>query len=188
MSSADWRSDAFTPARSFTAGVEGPVCDAAGNLYAVNMERDGTIGKVTPDGEMSIFTVLPNGGRANGLRIDSKGFLIAADYNNHIVHRIDPASGSFLESLSKDWSGPPFHQPNDIGIAGDDTIYFSDPDWTAPSGGGRIFMITPGPARRTVLLDEGLTTPNGITVSPDNRRVYVGQSRGHNVLVYDRRR
>jgi gluconolactonase len=136
---------------------------------------------------MSIFAVVPNGGKANGMRVDSKGYLIVADYGNHIVHRLDPATGQFLESLTKDWTGAPFNQPNDVGIAADDTIYFSDPAWNAKSGGGRIFMITPGPSRRTVQVDDGLTTPNGITVSPDNRRVYVGQSRGNNVLVYDRR-
>ncbi len=38
-----------------------------------------------------------------------------------------------------------------------------------------------------MLLDEGLNTPNGITVSPDDRRVYVAQRLRNNILVYDRR-
>lgn len=178
---------AFTPAGSFTDGVEGPACDAAGNLYAVSFEREGTIGKVTPDGKATLFAVVPNGGRANGLRFDSKGYLIAADYVNHIVHRIDPKTSRFLENLAADWKGPQFRQPNDVGIASDDTIYFTDPDWKDRTGGGRIFMITAPPTRRTVLLDEGLITPNGITVSADDKHVYVGQSYARNVLVYDRR-
>jgi len=175
----------FTPAGSFTSRVEGPACDAAGNLYAVSFEREGTIGKVTPDGKASLFAVMPEGGRANGIRVDSKGFLIVADYVRHIVYRVDPASGRFLESLTADWKGPQFHQPNDVGIASDDTIYFSDPDWK--TAGGAIYMISAPPKRRTVLIEDGLSTPNGITVSPDDRRVYVGQSRARNILVYDRR-
>jgi len=182
-----WTAQPFTPAGSFTSGVEGPACDAAGNLYAVSFEREGTIGKVTPDGRASVFAVMPDGGRANGLRFDSHGDLIAADYVKHIVYRINPKTGAFLESLTADWKGPQFKQPNDVGIASDDTIYFSDPDWSSATGGGRIFMITKPPHRRTVLLDDNLITPNGITVSPDDRRVYVGQSNAHNVLVYDRR-
>ncbi|MBM3804592.1 MAG: SMP-30/gluconolactonase/LRE family protein [Acidimicrobiia bacterium] len=185
-SDVQWVAEEVTPPKSFTGGIEGPVCDWLGNLYAVCYQKDKTIGKVTPDGKASLFAVVPNGGAVNGLRIDSQGFLIAADYVNHIVHRVDPRTGEFLESLTKDWKGPQFHQPNDVGIASDDTIYFTDPDWKSPTG-GRIFMITPGPARRTVQLDDGLNSPNGITVSPDDQRVYVGQSNAHNVLVYDRR-
>jgi len=38
----------LTEAGSFTEGIEGPNCDAHGNVYAVNFARQGTIGKVTP--------------------------------------------------------------------------------------------------------------------------------------------
>jgi len=181
----DYTAVAVTPAGSFTDGIEGPACDAQGNLYAVSFQREGTIGKVTPDGTATLWAEVPKGGRVNGMRLDREGYLIGADYINHLVHRIDPRSARFVDSLTKDWTGPQFHQPNDIGIAADDTIYFSDPDWM--TGSGRIFMITAPPRRRTVLIEEGLRGPNGITVSPDEKRVYVGQSRGGNVLVYDRK-
>lgn len=182
----DWAAKPFTPANSFTSGVEGPACDREGNLYAVSYQREGTIGKVTPEGRASLFVEMPEGGRANGMRLDSQGKLIVADYVRHRVYRLDPQSGKFLGNLTQDWTGPEFHQPNDVGIAKDDTVYFSDPDWKNPAGGGRIFMITAPPQRHTVMLDQGLTTPNGITLSPDEKYVYVGQSEAHNILVYDR--
>ncbi|MGC1630768.1 MAG: hypothetical protein WA749_01520, partial [Gelidibacter sp.] len=37
----------FTKEGSFTSGVEGPATDYQGNIYAVNFEEQGTIGKVT---------------------------------------------------------------------------------------------------------------------------------------------
>src|SRR5262249_23609554 len=40
----------LTAEGSFTDGVEGPACDAEGNIYAVNFAREQTIGKVRPDG------------------------------------------------------------------------------------------------------------------------------------------
>ena len=49
----------FTAPGSFTGGVEGPACDAQGNLYAVNFARQQTIGRVTPDGRASLFVELP---------------------------------------------------------------------------------------------------------------------------------
>jgi sugar lactone lactonase YvrE len=186
MCAEDYTTTAVTPAGSFTDGIEGPACDAQGNLYAVSFEREGTIGKMTPDGKTTLWATVPNGGRVNGLRLDSEGKLVGADYINHIVHRIDPATARFGPNLAGDWKGPQFYQPNDVGITADDTIYFTDPNWSDKQGRGRLFRIDPPPRRKTVLIEEGLLGPNGVTLSPDDRRVYVGQSRGGNVLVYDR--
>jgi sugar lactone lactonase YvrE len=175
----------FTPERSFTSGVEGSAVDTSGNVFACNYERNGTIGKVTPEGDASIFATLPAGGKCAGLQFDSRGSLIALDHVNHLVYRVDPSTGAFLEVLTRDWQGPAFRQPNDLGIASGNAIYFSDPDWGS-STGGRIFLTTCGAKRHTVLLAEGLNTPNGITVSQDGKTVYVTQSRAHNVLAFDR--
>ena len=37
-------SEEFTAPHGFTDWIEGPACDAAGNLYAGNYARKGTIG------------------------------------------------------------------------------------------------------------------------------------------------
>ncbi|MYF56304.1 SMP-30/gluconolactonase/LRE family protein, partial [Candidatus Poribacteria bacterium] len=76
-------SQEFTPVNGFTSGIEGPACDADGNLYAVNFEKQGTIGKVTPDGQETVFVELPEGSIGNGIRFDSHGFMYIADYTNH---------------------------------------------------------------------------------------------------------
>ena len=182
---ADLRSQPFTTQKSFTSSVEGPAVDTFGSVFACNLERVGTIGKVNADGKAVVFAEMPAGGRSAGLHFDRAGFLIALDYINHVVYRVDPATGKFLEVLTRDWTGPAFRQPNDLAIAPDDAIYFTDPDWSSPTG-GRVFLVAPGPKRRTILVADGLQTPNGIAVSPDGAMVYVAQSRGHNVLVFHR--
>src|SRR3954462_6003669 len=68
-----YKSSVFTPPNSFTSDVEGPAVDVAGTVYAVNIEREGTIGQVTPSGEGSVFIELPAGSIANGIRFDSRG-------------------------------------------------------------------------------------------------------------------
>jgi sugar lactone lactonase YvrE len=186
VAAEDYTTTAVTPERSFTDGIEGPACDGNGNLYAVSYEREGTIGRMTPDGKTTLWAEVPKGGRVNGMRLDSKGMLIGADYVNHIVHLINPATAKFEKSLTADWNGQQFYQPNDVGITANDTIYFTDPNWKDEKGRGRLFRIDPPPNRKTVLIEEGLLGPNGVTLSPDDKRVYVGQSRGRNVLVYDR--
>src|SRR4051812_35229046 len=63
----------FTEINSFTKGVEGPACDPAGNVYAVNYERQQTIGKVTPDGKAEVFLTLAGKSSGNGIVFDAKG-------------------------------------------------------------------------------------------------------------------
>mgnify|MGYP003327509627 CR=1 FL=1 len=41
----------LTKPKEFTSGIEGPACDAAGNIFAGNFAKQGTIGRITPDGK-----------------------------------------------------------------------------------------------------------------------------------------
>ena len=73
-------SSAFTPAKSFTSGAEGPAVDKAGTLYAVNFDHESTVGMVTPSGKASTFLELRNKSIGNGIRFSSKGEMYIADY------------------------------------------------------------------------------------------------------------
>jgi len=151
----------FTEPGGFTSGIEGPACDKEGNLYAVNYERQHTIGKVTPDGDCSIFVELPNGSICNGIRFDSKGSMLIADYTNHNILKVD------METLqiSVYAHGPTMNQPNDIAIGADDMVYASDPKWADSTG--QIWHI--GVNGAVTLLDTNMGTANGIEVSPDEK-------------------
>src|ERR1700753_781204 len=80
----------LTEKNSFTAGIEGPNCDAAGNIYAVNFAKDQTIGKVTPEGKGEVWVTLPGKSIGNGIVFDPKGTMFVADYVGHNVFKIDP--------------------------------------------------------------------------------------------------
>ncbi|MSV30214.1 MAG: SMP-30/gluconolactonase/LRE family protein, partial [Bryobacterales bacterium] len=100
----------LTAVNSFTAEVEGPACDRAGNIFAVSFERKPTIGRVTPSGKGEVFLEMPNGGLANGIRFDRKGRMYVADYTNHNVLLVNPASRAiriFAHSAE-------MNQPNDL--------------------------------------------------------------------------
>src|SRR5205823_10477145 len=73
----------LTTDKAFTAGIEGPACDAAGNVYAVNFARQQTIGKVTPDGKGEVWVTLPGKSTGNGIVFDRKGLMYVADYVGH---------------------------------------------------------------------------------------------------------
>src|SRR5947207_14163131 len=77
----------LTEVNSFTTGIEGPNCDAQGNIYVVNFARQGTIGKVTPEGKGDVYLELSNGSIGNGIVFDNSGTMYIADYTNHNVLR-----------------------------------------------------------------------------------------------------
>ena len=170
-------SQEFTPVDGFTSGIEGPACDAEGNLYAVNYERQHTIGKVTPDGTASVFVELPTGSIGNGIRFNSEGFMFIADYTNHNVLKVDMDTRSITVHAHE----PTMNQPNDLAIGANDILYASDPNWGASTG--QIWRVdTDG---TVTLLEADMGTTNGIEVSPDEKVLYVNESAQRNVWAYD---
>ena len=170
-------SQEFTPVNGFTSGIEGPACDAAGNLYAVNYERQHTIGKVTPDGTASVFVELPTGSIGNGIRFNSEGFMFIADYTNHNVLKVDMDTRNITVHAHE----ATMNQPNDIAIGANDILYASDPNWGASTG--QIWRVdTDG---EVTLLEADMGTTNGIEVSPDEKLLYVNESAQRNIWTYD---
>ena len=167
----------FTPAGGFTSGIEGPGVDRDGNLYAVNFARQHTIGRVTPDGEASVFIELPEGSTGNGIRFDRAGRMLIADYTGHNVLRVDMQTRA-TEVFAHE---PDMHQPNDICIRSDDVVFASDPDWS--NSAGQIWRVNvDGTAH---LLESDMGTTNGIEVSADESTLYVNESVQRNVWAYD---
>jgi gluconolactonase len=161
----------------FTGGIEGPACDAQGNIYAVSFGTPQVIGKVTPDGKASAYVELPNKGAGNGIVFDHKGMMYVADYVNHSVLRIDPKTKA-VEVFAHEAS---MHQPNDVAIAPDDTIYASDPDWDR-STTGRIWKVDR--SGKIARVADGLGEVNGIDVSPDGKLLYINESKQQRISSF----
>ena len=165
----------------FGAGIEGPATGPDGALYAVGFARDGTIGRVSMradgQGEAALFVQLPEGSTGNGIRFGADGTMYVADYTGHNVLAIDMATRAVRVFAHLDGA----HQPNDVALAPDGTLYASDPDWK--NNTGQLWRIgRDGIAQR---LETGMGTTNGIEVSPDGRHLYVNESVQRNVWVYD---
>ena len=167
----------LTATNSFTAGIEGPACDRAGNIFAVNFAQQQTIGRTTPAGQSEVFVTLPNDSVGNGIRFDRAGRMYVADYVGHNVLRIDPGTRA-VEVLAHE---PKMNQPNDLAIAPNGTLYASDPNWGAKTG--QLWRIDPDGTTTRLATDMGTT--NGVEVSPDGKRLYVNESVQRNVWVFD---
>lgn len=167
---------ALTPINSFTNGIEGPNCDGQGNVYVVNFEKQQTIARVTPDGHVEVFVTLPGKSVGNGIVFDSHGMMYVADYVEHNVFRIDPNTRAISVFAHDDR----MHQPNDLAITPDDTLYASDPDWK--TGAGQVWRID----RKGVvtLAAPNMGTANGIEVSPDGKTLYVNESKQRKIWQF----
>src|SRR6266496_6011309 len=172
-----YKTSNLTAVNSFTSGAEGPAVDKEGNLYAVNYSKEGTVGKITPTGDSSIFIELPGGSIGNGIRFNSKGEMLIADYTNHNILKVDMVS----KRLSVYAHNSMMNQPNDIAIDSKDRLYASDPNWKA--GTGRIWRIDAH--GKMSLLEDNMGTTNGIEVSPDEKTLYVNESVQRKVWAYD---
>jgi sugar lactone lactonase YvrE len=172
-----YSSSDFTPENQFTSGIEGPATDAAGNIYVVNFERQGTIGRVTPEGVASWFVDLPEGSIGNGIRFNQDGRFYVADYPQHNVLLVDPAT----KAISVFAHHEAMNQPNDLAIGRNQILYLSDPNWKESTG--NIWKVaTDGTVS---LLEKDMGTTNGIEVSPDESTLYVNESVQRKVWAYD---
>lgn len=167
----------FTAENLFSENIEGPAFDKKGNLYVVNFQRDGTIGKVNADGSCELFVELPKGSIANSIQFNSKGEMLLADWPMHNVLKVDMKT----KKVSVFCHDERFNQPNDLSINKKDQIFASDPNWK--NGDGQLWRIEPD--GKATLLESNMGTTNGIELSPDEKRLYVNESVQRRVWQYD---
>lgn len=171
-----WVAKPLTKPGEFTPGIEGPACDRQGAVFAVNFGRQGTIGKVTPDGRGEVFVELGGTSVGNGIRFNRQGIMFVADYVGHNVLRIDPGTRKVAVFAHHD----EMSQPNDLAIGPDGTLFASDPAWDKNTG--QLWRI--GVDGKVTRLASGMGTANGIEVSPDGRTLYVNESAQRNVWAF----
>ena len=167
----------------YTFGIEGPAVDAAGNLYVVNFQKAGTVGRLKPHANASeLFLTLPEGSIGNSIRFARDGRMFIADYKKHNIFVVPPGGTAFATYFHSDQ----FNQPNDMTIAEDGTIYASDPNWKRREG--RVWKISraaDGTVSGEIMMSpRAMTTTNGLDLSPDGQTLYVGESETREIWAY----
>ncbi len=163
--------------------AEGPIFDSQGNLYFVNYVRNGTLGKMTPQGTVGIWC--ETGGQVNGLKVDSAGYVIGADAGARRIIRVHP-SGNPIEVLTDKFEGKPYLSPNDVCLDLAGNIYFSDPSNETPEAPiGSVYRIDL--TKKVTRLATGLKYPNGLAVTPDQKQLIVAETMTNRILSFDLR-
>lgn len=175
-------------------GPEDVAIDADGNLYVGYV--DGRIVRFDANGA-NPTTLTNTAGRPLGLDFDPQGNLIIADgYKGLLQMSIsaDQTHGE-LTVLSTEANGVPFLFTDDVDVADDGAMYFSDAsskfgpkmkardDVLEHGGHGRLLRFDPKTQKTDVLLD-GLQFANGIALCPDQSCVLVTQTGSYNIIRY----
>ena len=126
---------------------------------------------------------------ANGLAFDSRGRLIACEHGARRVSRAEPDGSTTV--LAERFEGKRLNSPNDLALHSSGAIYFTDPPYGVKAADREldvqgVYRIAPDGSLLRVVDD--MVSPNGIALSPDERRLYVDDSREKLVKVFDLRR
>lgn len=166
-------------------GPEDVALDEQGRIYGGML--DGRIVRMNADGSQ-IETFTDTGGRPLGLHFDKTGNLIVADAVKGLLS-VNEDGG--ITVLATEAEGVPFKFTDDVDIAEDGTIYFSDAsskfginqvneDIIEHRPNGRLLAYDPETKTARVVLGD-LYFANGVAVSPDQSYVLVNETGAYRI-------
>ena len=156
--------------------TEGPLWHPDGFYYFVDIRRNG--------GELHRYVVdkgaelvRSNTGEANGNTFDLQGRVVTCEGGNRRVTRW--AADGRSEVLMDRFEGKRLNRPNDVVCKSDGSIYFTDPGLRIPLAEREVphagvYRIMPDGSQKLVADFE---YPNGLAFSPDERFLYVANTR-----------
>lgn len=165
--------------------TEGPVWMPGGFLVFSDIPGD-TIYRWDEAAGVAIYR--SPSANANGNALDAAGRLLTCEHSGRRVAREEPDGG--LATLASHYDGKRLNSPNDVVVHSGGAVYFTDPPFGLP--GGRegaelgfsgVYRIAPD--GELTLLSDALEGPNGLAFSPDERTLYVNDSRRHELHAFD---
>jgi gluconolactonase len=129
---------------------------------------------------------------SNGNTLDFEGNLITCEHKGRRVSIT--RSGEQPRTLVGDWEGKRLHSPNDVIVAPNGDVLFTDPTYGLRQPDGTlldqqyphpgVFRYNPHTRHLTLLADD-FDAPNGIVITDDGKTLYVNDSRHGHVRAFD---
>ncbi|MCU1716260.1 SMP-30/gluconolactonase/LRE family protein [Pseudomonas sp. 5P_3.1_Bac2] len=174
-------------ARGQVHGPEDTAVDSQGRIYTG--VENGQVLRIKTDG--SVETFADTQGRPLGMDFDAQGNLIVADAYKGLL---SIAPDGKIQVLSKEAEGVPFVFTDDVDIASDGLIYFSDASsrFTQPDylldllearPHGRLLSYNPATGETKVLLKD-LYFANGVALSSQEDFVLVNETYRYRITRY----
>ncbi len=163
---------------------EGPVWIAdARHLLWSDIPNDRILKWDETTGRVSTFRAPSN--FANGNTRDRQGRLVTCEHGGRRVTRTNHDGG--VETLVDRIEGHRLNSPNDVVVKSDGSIWFTDPVFgilghyeghkSEPELAEAVYRID-GETSEVTRVADGIIGPNGLCFSPDERLLYVVESRG----------
>ncbi len=144
-------------------------------------------------GAVSVFRKPSN--NSNGNTRDRQGRLVTCEHGARRVTRTE--SDGTITVLMDKFDGKRLNSPNDIVVKSDGSIWFTDPtfgilteyegDKAESEIAAHVYRID-GQTLKPTIVAEGILQPNGLAFSPDEKILYIVESRGvpnRKILAYD---
>jgi gluconolactonase len=154
--------------------TEGPLWHPDGFYYFVDV-RASVLYRIRPG--QSPEAVRRDTGGGNGTTFDLDGRLVLCEGDNRRVTRT--AADGRLEVLMDRFEGKRLNRPNDVVCKSDGSIYFTDPGLRVPLGERELPYAGVYRVARdgAISLVADFEYPNGLAFSPDERTLYVANTR-----------
>ncbi|GHD83215.1 SMP-30/gluconolactonase/LRE family protein [Streptomyces goshikiensis] len=172
--------------------AEGPIyLPAARQLIWSDIPNDRMLRWDEETGAVSLFR--RSAGHTNGNTLDREGRLITCEQGNRRVTRTE--HDGTVTVLADRWQGKRLNSPNDAAVKSDGSIWFSDPDFGITSdyegyraeseiGSNNVYRVDPATGEVRLVAD-CFGAPNGLVFSPDERRLFVSDTRAGLIRVFD---
>jgi len=166
-------------------GTEGPIALPDGTV-AFTEGGANRITRIDKDGKVSVYLDNTNG--SNALAFDSTGRLITVQRGPAHVQIGVVAPKGREATLADNFEG----NPNDLVVTKNGGVYFTVPGPIVARGNAppstpfvpAVYYIAPGSGKAVKAVD-GITNPNGIQLSPDEKTLYVNDTRGEYLIAAD---
>jgi gluconolactonase len=163
--------------------AEGPVWFGDGRYLLVSdIPNDRILRWDDCNGAVSVFR--QPSGNANGHARDPQGRLVSCEHLGRRVTRTE--HDGRIVVMANRFDGKPLNSPNDITVATDGAVWFTDPDFgigsdweglrAKPEQPHGVYRIEPHSGELQRVLDD-LAGPNGLAFTPDGKRLLVVESR-----------
>jgi gluconolactonase len=127
-----------------------------------------------------------NTGGASGVAYDIQGRLYICESDARRITRMDRQGA--VEPFIENFGGKKFNAPNDITVRRDGHVWFTDPAFGSADDHRELDyygIFHANPKGEVDAVAKWKTRPNGITLSPDGRLLYVADSDRQAVAVFD---